>query len=304
MPQIESYTLLRLEDLPVTKGFEPKNYENARASLSISTRRQPKNRAFCKPGDGASPEAHPLFQSLMVTFDFTWPKWMILAKLYGDGHYSLRVMGKIITAKFGHSGTRLQPRIPERGENLLQALLQSIFPGGNARAERRIQVENAITEKFTRLETPITSRPSRSVAESISEEVQRDLNSLSMGHYEPEASSAPEPATLEPAEEPISPAQFHALVSRVEAVEAKNQRLEELIDDYTTVVPNILRHLKFSTINIPETASRMSKAHTRLVKLSIRVDRLSGRIRKFGKQHEIFPPKTLSIERVDECMGF
>jgi hypothetical protein len=94
---------LSMGDLPVTEGFEPKNYLNAKElfvlyyisdenvtdDMRAEFIQHLKQRAFCKPGNGSSPTAHPLFQSLLAT-GFTWPKWMILGTLYGVDHPDLQ----------------------------------------------------------------------------------------------------------------------------------------------------------------------------------------------------------------------
>ncbi|KAF7555809.1 hypothetical protein G7Z17_g1857 [Cylindrodendrum hubeiense] len=60
-------------------------------------------RAFCKPADDPSPTAHALCQSAITTLEFTWPKWMILATLYGSDHPDLAIMKKIMENQFGQA---------------------------------------------------------------------------------------------------------------------------------------------------------------------------------------------------------
>ncbi|KAH8686948.1 hypothetical protein BGZ61DRAFT_453942 [Ilyonectria robusta] len=60
-------------------------------------------RAFCKPPDSSSPTVHPLFRSIAITLEFTWPKWMILATLYGPNHPDLAMMRSVMVNEFGQA---------------------------------------------------------------------------------------------------------------------------------------------------------------------------------------------------------
>lgn len=326
-----AWSPLRMEDLPVTREFEPNNYANAQklrvlyfVSASALTPDQRtefihllQTRAFCRPANNPSPTASPLFQSLLVTGRFTWPKWMVLGTVYGVDHEELAVVKKIVESLFGHAKDLTKPpgfEAEKHGfEDFLrdQPLDSSSVSGQDGVSDKCVQTVVAApppsrpstTDPSSPSPTSLPSTASKAASESAAEPPSAaDFAALirRLEAIETTIKQSPKPQN-HPDPTPDPGTEQSPLLERVQALEDKNTRLEKLVAAQKTRTAYISQHysagmsrvreiLKHCMVHLPRLDASVANHALRLGKQEIRTESLAGRMRKLDLVTEKFPP--------------